>query len=272
LQTRDEPKKTLADAKPNSLQMSAGLTVKRFVKSFFQVFGLDVSFAKPVQHVDPMTDGLRRLAHLGLKFNTVIDVGAAIGSWSVTAKSIWQHASFLMVEPLSERVEDLEKLTRSTPGFHYASVAAGKEKGQVTFTVSDDDLFGAGVARNAESSSTSNGLRQVTVNSLDNEIRDRNLPGPYLVKLDTHGFELPILEGCVKILPEVNAFIIECYGFQIADGSLLYWEMCQHMDRLGFRTFDVVDILHRPADNSFWQFDIFFIRKDHPVFNHSSYR
>jgi FkbM family methyltransferase len=247
--------------------MSAALTAKRFVKKFFQVFGFDVSFQKPVQHVDPMKEGLQRLAQLGLKFNTIVDVGAAIGSWSLMAKTLWPNASFLLVEPLSERARELEAVTRNNPGFYHAPIAAGKDKGHVEFSVSDD-LFGSGIAN---STSVASSVRKVAVNSIDNEIADRRLQGPYLVKLDTHGFELPIIEGCANILKDVDAFIIECYGFQIANGSLLYWEMCQHMDRLGFRTFDIVDTLRRSSDNAFWQFDIIFIRKGHSVFDYSQY-
>jgi len=249
---------------------SPTLLVKRLLKRFFQVFGLDVSFSRPAAPVDPMMEGLQRLAKLGIKFNTIVDVGAAIGSWSLASRELWPNAQYLLVEPLAERKQELEALVKRTPGFHYAPVIAGKEKGEMDFFVSDD-LWGSGVAANIETGKSDSRYRKTQVNSIDNELRERNLNGPYLIKLDTHGFELPILEGCVRVLPETNAFIIECYGFQIANGSLLFWEMCQHMDRLGFRTFDIVDILRRASDNAFWQFDIFFIRKDHTVFSHSLY-
>jgi hypothetical protein len=112
----------------------------------------------------------------------------------------------------------------------------------------------------------------VQVIRLDDAVKEGGLTGPFLVKLDTHGFEVPILEGCSGIVDQVSLFIIECYGFQIADNSLLFWEMCQYMDCLGFRLFDIVDIMHRPKDGSFWQCDAFFIRKENDLFKDNKYR
>src|SRR5690606_1041292 len=98
------------------------------------------------------------------------------------------------------------------------------------------------------------------------------LKGPFLVKLDTHGFEMPILEGCSEILPDVELFIIECYGFHITGSSLLFWEMCHEMDKLGFALFDIVDVMHRPKDGAFWQCDAFVIRKSNALFSDNRYK
>jgi hypothetical protein len=47
--------------------------------------------------------------------------------------------------------------------------------------------------------------------------------------------------------------------------------MCQYMDNLGYRLFDIVDIMNRPTDKAFWQCDAFFIKKDNPVFQTNTY-
>ncbi|RYE45276.1 MAG: hypothetical protein EOP48_22205 [Sphingobacteriales bacterium] len=70
---------------------------------------------------------------------------------------------------------------------------------------------------------------------------------------------------------QVSCFIIECYGFQIAEKSLLFWEMCRYMDELGFRLFDIVDVMNRPKDGAFWQCDAFFLRKENPVWSNIQY-
>jgi FkbM family methyltransferase len=194
-------------------------------------------------------------------------VGAAAGSWSLSAFELWPDSSFILFEPLEERNAELKALDSRFANFHFIPAAAGKEKGQVSFYVSGD-LDGSGVATGV---SNDPNIRTVNVVSIDEEVMKLELKGPYLVKLDTHGFEVPIIEGAQKILPHVSVFIIECYGFQIAEKSLLFWEMCKYMDHLGFRLFDIVDVMNRAKDGAFWQCDAFFLRKDNKIFEYPQY-
>jgi FkbM family methyltransferase len=215
-----------------------------------------------------MASGLTRLRAIDKKFSTVVDVGAASGHWSLTAKTLWPDAKFVLIEPLKQRKAELEELEMKFLSFLYVPAAAGREQGSINFCITDD-LNGSGVT-----SENSNGENIVSmpVTSLSVVAKENNLKGPFLIKLDTHGFEIPILEGCKEIINEVDAFIIECYGFDIANNSLLFWEMCNYMDKLGFRLFDIVDVMHRPVDGAFWQCDAFFIRKDESLFSYKNYR
>jgi hypothetical protein len=42
--------------------------------------------------------------------------------------------------------------------------------------------------------------------TIDGLVRRNNLGGPYVLKLDTHGFEVPILEGAHAVLAEASAY------------------------------------------------------------------
>jgi len=37
--------------------------------------------------------------------------------------------------------------------------------------------------------------------------------GPYLIKLDTHGVEIPILNGSAQTLKDTNVLVVEVYNF-----------------------------------------------------------
>lgn len=246
--------------------------VKSGLKTLFSLLGYEIR-RKPSPSQLPafinsdMNGGLMRYKRLDPEVKIVIDVGAAKGKWSMLAKPHWPSASFVLFEPLAERKQQLEDLVKTNPGFYLVTAAAGKEKGSVNFVVAED-LDGSGV-----SSETNNlNSRRVIVTSIQDEVKRLNLQGPFLVKLDTHGFEIPILEGCQEIWDNISLFIIECYGFRIAKDSLLFWEMCEYMDNRGFRLFDMVDIMRRSKDGAFWQCDAFFIRKDHVLFRDNSYQ
>lgn len=118
---------------------------------------------------------------------------------------------------------------------------------------------------------TTDSFIKVPVTTIDYEVAQRKLSPPYLIKLDTHGCEVPILEGARETLKRANIVIIETYNFQIAKDSLRFWEMCNYMYSLGFLPIDMVDFMHRKKDNAFWQMDTFFIRKDRPEFQSNDY-
>jgi len=210
-----------------------------------------------------MIKGMERIKpFISPDVKTIVDIGAAEGSWALSAKEFWPDANFLLFEPLAERAEELNLLCNQNPGFYFIPSAAGKDEGGIQFAVTAD-LDGSGMA---EGTKHNGEIRTVNVTSIDNQVKQLNLAGPYIIKLDTHGYEVPIIEGCVDIMDQVSLFIIECYGLQIAKDSLLFWEMCAFMDSKGFGLIDIIDVAHRPADNAFWQCDAFFIPKTSPQF------
>jgi hypothetical protein len=107
--------------------------------------------------------------------------------------------------------------------------------------------------------------------TVDAEVAQRQLPAPYFLKLDTHGFEIPILEGATETLRQTELLIIEAYNFNLTRTSLRFHELCAWMEERGFRTCDLLEPLRRPGDGLLWQMDLVFLRKDHPAFARESY-
>lgn len=245
--------------------------MKKIIHSMLAAFDLELRRVRqPVPGVhcnSEMIQGVRRFKSLGLPIRTIIDVGAAAGSWSVSAHGFWPAATYLLFEPLIERKSQLEMITTRYPNMHYIPYAAGNGPGNIEFAISED-LDGSGIA---SVNTTDANIRSVEVTSIDIEVNRFNLAGPFIIKLDTHGFEVAILDGCKHIMDSVSLFIIECYGFKIADNSLLFWEMCRHMAERGFRLFDIVDVMNRPNDGAFWQCDAFFVRDSNSIFKANSY-
>jgi FkbM family methyltransferase len=246
--------------------------MRGLIKALFNKLGLELSRKQPAvieEHYndDPMAKGLENLKKLNIDIKGIIDVGAAVGSWSLLADKVWPDAEFLLFEPLVERKDELKQLVNNNKHFKYLPYAAGKSKGSIEFYVADD-LDGSGIAAGVAAAKNT---RKVVVTSIDAEILAHKLQGPYLVKLDTHGYEVLIIEGCEKNLENIAAFIIECYGFQIAKDSLLFWQMCEYMQQKGYRLFEIVEAYNRPKDNAFWQCDAFFISDKHQIFSSNTF-
>ena len=210
-------------------------------------------------------DGLlARAAARGVNIATWIDVGASDGSWSVRARRHFPRARFLLFEPLAERQAALAAL-HARLGFEIVAAAAGAAPGTVPFAI-DPALDGSGVAAPGAA-----GTRTVPVETIDHAVAARRLPAPYGVKLDTHGFELPVLEGAAQVLAGAALLVIEAYNFQLTPGCLRFHELCAWLEVRGFRCCDLADPMRRPRDGALWQVDLGFARAGNPVFASNSY-
>lgn len=218
---------------------------------------------------------LWRVAGRGLEIATVIDVGASNGMWSAVCERHYPACHYLLVEAQKPHAEALETYCTARPMAQYVLAVAGDERGEIYFD--DRDLFG-GVASKTKSTDNSaphidaralKVMRQITI---DDEIGARNLPGPYLIKLDTHGYEVAILLGAKEALRKTNLVVIETYNFRIQESSLLFHEMVAYMRELGFGVIDMSEPLWRELDRAFWQIDLFFVPLDRPEFRVNTYR
>lgn len=207
---------------------------------------------------------LRLKAHLP-EPGTVIDLGAAVGEWSRKSLAVYPGVKHLLVDPLSERIEKLDTLCQQYPEVSYVIAAAGEREGTLDINVSDD-LDGSGIYAGQT------GTRTVKAVRLDSLVGEYACKPPYLLKFDTHGYELPILQGARNILPDTAAIVMECYTFHISSEARFFWEMCAHMDSLGFRVADVADPWPRAYDGALWQMDLIWLRKEHQIFSYKQYQ
>ena len=212
-----------------------------------------------------MNDLLAHAARRGLAINTWIDVGASDGSWSLLARRHFPQSRFLLFEPLAERQPALAALERRL-GFLPLAAAAGAAPGTIAFAV-DPALDGSGVAAPGTAAPT----RTVPVETVDRAVTARLLAGPYGLKLDTHGHEIPVLEGAAAVLAHTALLVIEAYNFTLAPGCLRFHELCAWLEAAGFRCCDLADPMRRPGDGALWQMDLAFAPVSSPLFASNRY-
>lgn len=213
-----------------------------------------------------MESVIRRLAPRAADIGTVIDIGASTGRWSAMAMPHLPNARFIGVDPLREREPDLQRLKARNPNFDYVLCAAGEQDSAIIKMAVSGDLDGSTVG------GSDGTVREVPLHSIDAIVDMKKCNGPFVLKFDTHGFEVPILNGASKTLQQTKYIVMEVYNYRHIEGTLLFHEMCTLLDGMGFRCFNVVDLMQRPLDRSLWQMDFFFARKDDEVFRFDTYR
>jgi FkbM family methyltransferase len=179
---------------------------------------------------------------------------------------IFPSTAFVAIEPLLEREAALRALAQKLPNFSFELCAAGQTDGDTATLTVAQDLDGSTI--NGHGGET----RQVPVKTIDAIVAKRNLTGSFLLKFDTHGYELAILKGARQTLENTSVVIMEVYNFQLSESALRFHEMCAHMESLGFRCYDMADPMLRDHDKALWQMDLFFCKKDEKIFNHPHYK
>jgi FkbM family methyltransferase len=244
------------------------LKLKRILRSGTKKLLASLGYTIARRDAPPHTmDGaFRAIVQRRHSFNTVIDVGASDGRWTASLMKYFPLCQYLLIEAQPIHAEALKQFGNEHENVQSVLAAAGETPGQIYFDASDPLGGQASYTPYA-----SNNL-QIPVTTIDIEIQSRRLIGPYLIKLDTHGFEVPILKGASRTLKETDVIIMECYNFRIAPECLLFFEMCAYLKEFGFRCIDLVDPCNRPYDDSFWQMDLVFVRDNRPEFSYSGYR
>lgn len=198
---------------------------------------------------------------------TVIDIGASDGRWSQDMMKYYPSARYLLIE--AQRATH-EPTLREFQARHKNVIcemrAAGNRSGDINFDASDP--FGG----QASPSQYAKDNVVVPMETVDRLARKHGLRGPFLLKLDTHGFEVPIFEGAIETLANCAMLIVEAYNFTLCPGCLRFHELCTYLEERGFRCVDMFDMMVRPKDQAFWQMDMVFLPTSAPEFQSSEFR
>lgn len=213
-----------------------------------------------------MDGAFRALARRGHAIGTVVDIGASNGSWSEALMRQLPASRYLLIEAQPVHEPALRQFCARHANAQFVLAAAGEREGRIHFDASEPL---SGQASNTPFAAND---IEVPVVTLDAALSACGLPGPFLLKFDTHGYEVPILNGAAQTLARTDIIIMECYNFRIAPECLVFHEMCAHLAQRGFRCIDLVEPMHRPHDDAFWQMDLVFARDSRPEFSYGGYR
>lgn len=198
-----------------------------------------------------MLGSLMNIKALGFEPNTVIDVGAALGTFDLYAA--FPKTKHFLIEPVAENEPYLDKICQQLANAEYIIAAATKEQKVVTLTVSPQ-LIHSSILDDSVPNAPSADTRTVPGITLDQVCIDKKLKPPYLLKIDVDGNEIEVINGAIEVLKSTEYVIIEVSLFNQA------YEIINLMKQQGFVPYDIVDMAYRPLDNVFWQCDMAFVK------------
>lgn len=232
--------------------------LKRIVRGFFKAFGLEISKKRVEGDARAsMAGALRQMTTLGFHPRTVIDVGAA--SQTAELYEEYPKADILLIEPLREFEPSLRKICEKYRA-QYLLAAAGEHPGTAALNV-HPDRFGSSLLKETEGPSVDGEPRQVPVITIDDVCAERNLQGPYLIKVDVQGAELQVLAGARQILSNTEVIVLEVSLFGLMIGGPQFSEVISQLKSYGFVVYDIYGFTYRPLDGALAQADMVFVRE-----------
>src|SRR5262249_53469899 len=157
--------------------------IKQIVKRALASQGYTIT-----KRLTSMDDALHRLAQRRIPVATVIDIGASDGRWSAQTMRYFPQAKYLLLEAQPTHAHALRAFQQQHANVQVVLKAAGAAQGEIYFDAGDP----LGGQASYTPLPTNNIV--VPVTTVDHEVAAHQLPGPFLLKTDTHGFEVPILK------------------------------------------------------------------------------
>jgi FkbM family methyltransferase len=176
---------------------------------------------------------------------TVIDVGVARGTPNLY--DAFPEAHLVLIEPLSEFEEDLQRIARRRGG-EYVLGAVGAAPGRAEIHIDPRMLFTSSMLVNEwlpPSEREALERREIEVTTLDALRAERGWKAPFGLKIDVEGYEHRVIEGAGELLGDTQFVIAEVSVTRPFVDGISFADFIGLMDRRGFAVYDLLDGLKR---------------------------
>lgn len=172
--------------------------------------------------INPFSD-VRRLAdEWKYSIDTIFDVGAHVGETAQTALSEFPKARVLSFEPHPSTFARLIAKMGANPRFTGFNVALGTETGEAEMVEYDESNTNSltSNARYALRFGTRGRSIRVKETTLDSFCTDNSIGRIDLLKIDTEGFDIVVLQGCSSMLARqaIRFILVEFNDLQPKEG------------------------------------------------------
>lgn len=195
----------------------------------------------------------------GLSPRTVFDVGVGRGTpWLYSA---FPDAHHVLIEPQREFEPCLRKICEDYDA-EYHLVGAAASEGQSTMHRRESDLTGSSFRLDTAEEAARHGPMQMTdvalpVRPLDS-FADR--PPPFVLKIDTEGYELNVLQGASQILAQTELLLTEVAVQPRHEGEADLGELSSLLRSHGLRLFDIPVLTQRSVGGPLAYMDVAFAK------------
>jgi FkbM family methyltransferase len=221
--------------------------LRQWIRGRARRFGFDV-----VRHPTPRDlEGHIKLLLDELAIDHVLDIGANTGQYGQLLRRIGYTGRITSFEPVSTTFAALQTAVGGDHGWNAVNVALGAERGVATIHVTRGRVYSSMLLPNARQIDTAPDIdhdEQVSVRRLDEVYADvADGAASVLLKLDTQGWDLVVLEGATGCLGDVKAIQTEISVIPLYERMPTWIESMSRLAELGFEPTGMFPVTY--ADN-----------------------
>lgn len=202
---------------------------------------------------------LERLYAVGFQPKTIFDVGAYQGDFSQSCLSIWSNAKVACFEALEHKVLQLQQLASLNSAIQVFPGLLGAEAHEQVPLHQSETASSVMV----EQSNQNFPVTFHTMRTVDSIVQEHfGGHSPDLLKLDVQGYELEVLKGAERSLPNMQVLLAEVNLLDIHQNVPLLADMIAWLDARDWVTYDICGLTRRPLDQTLWQADFIFVPRN----------
>ncbi len=198
------------------------------------------------------TDFGQDLKHkIGLKPKVIFDVGANVGQTVDFYQNLFPSAHIYSFEPIPKTFGHLQKHCAKMPNVSCFNIAFGEKNEQQTIQVLADansvlNSLNSEVQADLRSSDQSYESAKITVERLDDFVKKERVSHIDLLKIDTEGFELPVLRGAEELLEKqaVSTIICEAGFMRTNTRNTYFGDINDFLESKGYALFEICEMGH----------------------------
>lgn len=243
------------------------MTVLHSIRKIALKAGIEINRYNPAQSQHARM--FRLLSHHGV--DAVLDVGANDGGYGRFLRAGGYQGEILSFEPLAEAHRALLETAACDTHWHIAPrMALGAEDCEIEINVAGNSTSSSilpmqELHAQAAPQSRYVGVERVPLRRLDHVShpvieRARTI----FLKVDTQGYEVPMLQGAEALLPRLKGVQLELSLAPLYEGQALYLEMIELLCAEGFELWSIIPGFTDPCTGRMLQMDGVFFRVETP--------
>jgi FkbM family methyltransferase len=239
------------------------VTIKHELRLLLRKFGIDLGR----YNVSQSHDARMQVRLQANRIDTVLDVGANDGGYGQALHDAGFQGQILSFEPQQDAHQKLEQRASRHARWSVAPrMALGAAEGMVEINIAGNSASSSilpMLERHEQSAPHSIyiGKEQVALHRLDqvqHAVIDK--ANAIYVKIDTQGFEMPVLQGATELLPRIRGVQLEMSLVPLYGGQMLFRELFDWVTSQGFELHGVIPGFGDHATGRMLQMDGIFFR------------
>ena len=202
------------------------------------------------------------LLKYGIRLSTILDVGANIGQFALSASFCFPDAVIYSFEPIPDAFIRLTKNIRGKPQIKAFNCALGNTRRRTSFYRNEftqvSSLYKIDHRNdNPNYNQRKTTLVEVDVFPLDDFVADLQIKTPILLKMDVQGMEKEVLLGSKRTLEVTEFILVEAPFIPLYENQLLFDDLNDYMKSIGYKLLAPIGV-NRGKDDMIIEMDLLY--------------